>query len=295
MSTAIPAAAVRQRPRRKKALWRDPAGRVSALKSCCLALLFVPGLVLAVQWADGMLGPRALTEVIHGTGLWTIRLLFITLAISPAAALLSWPRLQLVRRMAGVACALYGGTHLFLYALDEKLQLLHVASEIVLRFYLTIGFVALLGLAALAITSTDAWVRRLRANWFRLHRLIYLIALLGTVHFFLQSKADVTEAVMMAGLLIWLLSWRILPRRWRDRLVPLPLLAAFATIATALLEATWYHFRNGVDPAMILDTNFDVSFGLRPALWVGIAALGVTIAASGRSLALRRNRPPQRA
>ena len=290
MSSAIQAAPARRRPVRKKALWRDPAGRISALKIAVLALLCGPGLVLAAQWSAGLLGPRALTEVIHGAGLWTIRLLFITLAIAPAAILLNWPRLLLVRRMTGVASALYGGSHLFLYALDEKLQLGTIISEIALRFYLTIGFVALLGLAALAITSTDGWVRKLRANWVRLHRLIYVIALLGTVHFFLQSKADVSEAVLMSGLLSWLLLWRLLPRKWRDKSWPLPFLAVAATLATAFIEAAWYHFRNGVDPAMILDANFDISYGLRPALWVGITALGVALAATARSLRFQRGR-----
>jgi sulfoxide reductase heme-binding subunit YedZ len=272
MSSASQAAVTRPRPIRKKALWRDPAGRFSPLKATCLGLLCLPGLVLAVQWAAGLFGPRALTEVIHGTGFWTIRLMYITLAISPAAILLRWPRIMLVRRMVGVACALYGGAHLCLYSLDEKLQIGTIVSEIALRFYLTIGFVALLGLAALAITSTDGWVRKLRANWFRLHRLIYLTAVLGTIHFFLQSKADVTEAVMMAGFLIWLFAWRLLPRTWM-----LPVLAVLATVATACLEAAWYHVRNGVDPAMIIDANFDVSYGLRPALWVGIVALAVAL------------------
>jgi len=281
---APPPAATRRRPVRKKALWRDPAGRISALKLISLILLCTPALVLAIQWADGLLGPRALTEVIHGTGLWTIRLLFITLAISPAAPLLRWPRIMLVRRMTGVACALYGGAHLMLYSLDEKLNLLTIVSEIALRIYLTIGFVALLGLAALAITSTDGWVRRLGAKWVTLHRLIYPIALLATVHFFLQSKADVTEAVLMSGFLAWLLVWRLLPRAWRDKPWPLPILAIIATVATALFEAGWYYARNGVDPAMIIDANFDVSYGLRPAVWVGIVALSVALAAAARSI-----------
>jgi sulfoxide reductase heme-binding subunit YedZ len=271
-----------RRPPRKKALWRDHTGRVSPLKIAALVLLCLPALVLSMQWQQGLLGARPVTEMIDGAGLWTIRLLFISLAISPATALLEWPGLMTARRMVGVACALYGAAHLTLYALDEKWQLLQVASEILLRFYLTIGFVALLGLAILAITSTDGWVRKLRANWVRLHSAIYGIALLGTVHFFLQSKADVTEAVLMAGFLFWLLIWRLLPRGWRQRVVVLLPLAPLVGLLTALLEAGWYHFATGVNAAQVLDANLDIDFGLRPALWVAIVAAGIALATAAR-------------
>ena len=277
---------------RKRALWRDPGGRVSALKILCLVALVLPGIVLAVEWQMQLLGARPVTEVIHGAGLWTIRLLYASLAITPLAAILAWPRLLLLRRMIGVACALYGGAHLVLYARDQNWMLLHVVSEIALRIYLTIGFVALLGLAALAITSTDGWVRKLRGNWVRLHKLIYLIAPIATLHFFLQSKADVSEPVVMLGLLAWLLAWRVLPKTWRTHWATVLAMAPITLLATALIEAGWYAVAIHADPLMILNADWDISFGLRPPHWAGLIALGVALLAIARQMAKARTRIP---
>ena len=277
---------------RKRALWRDPGGRVSALKILCLVALVLPGIVLAVEWQMQLLGARPVTEVIHGAGLWTIRLLYASLAITPLAAILAWPRLLLLRRMIGVACALYGGAHLVLYARDQNWMLLHVVSEIALRIYLTIGFVALLGLAALAITSPDGWVRKLRGNWVRLHKLIYLIAPIATLHFFLQSKADVSEPVVMLGLLAWLLAWRVLPKTWRTHWATVLAMAPITLLATALIEAGWYAVAIHADPLMILNADWDISFGLRPPHWAGLIALGVALLAIARQMAKARTRIP---
>src|SRR5947209_1194047 len=122
------------------------------------------------------------------------RLLPITLAITPAQRLLNYPRIILARRTLGVATAIYAIAHLLLYALDQHFDLFKVASEIVLRIYLTIGALALTGLIALAVTSTEAAVRRLGTErWRRLHRLVYVIAPLAAVHFFMQSKLNIYE------------------------------------------------------------------------------------------------------
>ena len=294
MSTSITAdptiRAKAARAPRKRALWRDPQGRISALKSVTLAALFVPAIVIATQWSLGLEGPRATTQVIHGFGLWTIRLLWLTLFISPLAATLNWPRLLLIRRMLGVACALYGATHLSLYIYDQQGQMLVVATEIAKRFYLTIGFVALLGLGALAITSTDGWVRKLRGRWVTLHRLIYPIALLALWHMALQSKADISEAVWMAGLFSFLLGWRLLARAWRTRQLALWPLAMSAGLLAAFAEAGWYAVRNRVDPLRVLAINIDPDNGIRPPLAAALLLAMIAIAAIARNLARRRAR-----
>ena len=183
--------------------WLDRGGRFSPLKSIVFALLFAPGLWLAWRLAAGQLGPRPINEIILHTGLWTIRLLLISLAVTPLRQLLRWPQLVTVRRMIGVAAFAYGAAHLTAFATDKAFDLGVIATEIVTRFYLTIGALALAGLAALAATSTDRMVRRLGGrNWRRLHRLVYAIGILGAVHFFLQSKLDVAEPIVMAGLVI---------------------------------------------------------------------------------------------
>ena len=109
----------------------------------------------------GWLEPRPFNEAIHQFGLWTIRLIFLALAVTPLRQILQWPRLILVRRMIGVAAFAYAITHLTLYTADQMFDLAKVASEIVHRIYLTIGFTAVLGLSALAATSTDGMIRRL--------------------------------------------------------------------------------------------------------------------------------------
>src|SRR5262249_42153169 len=98
----------------------------------------------------GWLGARPTNEAIHQIGRWTLRLIVIALAITPLRAILQWSRLILVRRMVGVAACAYALFHLTLYTADQMFDLAKVASEIISRIYLTIGFAALLGLAALA-------------------------------------------------------------------------------------------------------------------------------------------------
>ncbi|MCQ4159318.1 ferric reductase-like transmembrane domain-containing protein [Roseomonas sp. GC11] len=266
--------------------WWDRQGRFSPLKAGVLALLCLPALLLGWWAARGELGGRPVMEAIHWSGLWAVRILWLSLLVTPLRQMLRWPRLMLVRRMVGVAALAYALLHLVLYALDLKWDLAKAASEIVLRIYLTIGFVALLGLVALGVTSTDGWVKRLGGRrWQGLHRLAYPIALLGAVHFALQSKIDVTEAVLMAGLFLWLMGYRALaPKGAAPSLPRLAVLTVAAALGTALLEAGWYAVATGVPPLPVLQANLDVEFGLRPALWVGLAATGALLARLTRRL-----------
>ena len=256
---------------------RERSGRWSPVKIVAFAAALFPALWVAYQAATDDLGPRPITEAIHQIGVWTLRLLLITLAITPAQRILNYPRLILARRTLGVACALYAGLHISLYVLDQHFDLLKVASEIVLRIYLLIGAVALTGLIALAATSTDAAVSRLGPKrWKALHRLIYAIALLATVHFFMQSKLNIYEPVLMAGLLAWLLGCRILI--WRTgELTPLHLLllAGAAATATAAGEATIYMLTSGVDARRVLLANLDFDMEVRPAWWVLAACVAM--------------------
>ena len=157
-----------------------------------------------------------------------------------------------IRRRIGVAAALYAGLHFLIYVADQKWNLIVVALEIAKRFYLTIGFVALLSLAALAVTSTNGWQRRLKRNWKRLHWLIYPAAVLAILHFFIQSKANVSEATVAAGLFAWLMIWRFMPAKLRTQYLGLLLLAVGATVAALVFEVGWYGLVNHVDPMRIL-------------------------------------------
>ncbi|MDJ0388208.1 protein-methionine-sulfoxide reductase heme-binding subunit MsrQ [Roseomonas sp. E05] len=266
--------------------WQDRQGQFSPLKLAVLLGLTLPALWLAWLAFRGGLGPRPIMEAIHQAGLWAVRILLLSLLITPLRQVLRWPRAMLVRRMLGLGALAYALLHLTLYALDLGWDLAKVASEIVLRFYLTIGFVALLGLLALGVTSTDGWVRRLGGpRWQRLHRIVYGIGVLALVHFALQSKIDVTEAMLMAGLFLWLMGYRaVAPKGGAPGLLRLAGLAVAAALGTALLEAGWYAVGTGIPPWPVLAANLDVSFGLRPALWVGIAGAAAVLLRAARLL-----------
>jgi methionine sulfoxide reductase heme-binding subunit len=260
-------------------LWVDRGGRFSPLKAVTLVCAFLPACVLAGQWAADDLGPRPFTEVTHGTGLWMVRFLMLSLAVSPARAIFSWPRLMLIRRMLGLTALAYGIAHLGLYIFDQNGNVIHVASEIVRRFYLTIGFVALMGLVALGVTSTDAMIRRLGRKWKTLHRLVYPIAVLGLLHYFLQAKLNVWEPTLVAGLFVWLMAWRAVPAQRQRNVVVLAGLGVFACVATAGLEVAWYGLTTSIDPMRVFMSNFTIARGLRPAHWVGIVGIAIVVAA----------------
>jgi sulfoxide reductase heme-binding subunit YedZ len=257
--------------------WRDRHGRFLPLKAVILAAGFIPGLVLAFWWASGRLGGRPVTEVIHGTGDWAIRYILIALAITPAARILNWPRLLLVRRTVGLTALAYVLAHLTLYAVDVNLRLGFVVSEIIHRFYLTIGFVTLLGLAALGITSTHGWMRRIGPWWKRLHSGLYVLAVLALLHYFIQSKANVSEPVFFSGLFVWLMLWRTVPMAWQRSVVAHLTLTVLATCAAAGIEFAWYAIATGINPWRILAASETLRFGLRPAHYVALTGLGVTL------------------
>jgi len=271
--------------------WLDRGGRFSPLKSIVFALLFAPGLWLAWRLAAGQLGPRPINEVIHQTGLWTIRLLLITLAVTPLRQLLRWPQLVTVRRMVGVAAFAYAAAHLTAFAADKAFDLGMVATEIVTRFYLTIGALALAGLTVLAATSTDRMVRRLGGrNWRRLHRLVYAIGILAAVHFFLQSKLNVAEPIVMAGLLSWLLGYRLLPEASGQPLCRLAQVAGLSLLVGVVTlggEFAYYALAFHADSLRLLAATFSLKAGIRPG-WI-VLAIGALVTALA---AMRTLRPP---
>lgn len=260
------------------------------LRLVTLVGLCLPALELAWRWYTDDLGPRPVTVATHSTGDWAVIFLMLSLAMTPARALFDWMPLIHVRRRIGVAAALYAGAHFLIYVLDQKWNLLVVAVEIAKRFYLTIGFVALLALVTLAVTSTDGWQKRLRRNWKRLHWLIYPAAFIAIIHFFIQSKVKIGEPAFTAGLFAWLMLWRILPSRLQRSYLGLAVLAMAATLATVVFEATWYGLVNNVDPGRVLLANVDPELAFRPAHKVLMASLLVIFSVSLRRLTLAANK-----
>lgn len=264
-------------------LFTDRAGRFSALKTCCLALLLAPALWLAWRAWSHALGPRALNEALHFSGLWAVRFIVAALALTPLQRLLRWNRLALIRRMLGVGAFCWALGHFILYIASQHYDLVTVASEIVQRYYLAIGFAALAGLAVLAATSTDAAVSRLGPWWKRLHRAVYGLAALAILHAFMQAKIDASEAALMAGLFLALMIYRLafMARRPLGA-VALAACAVAAALATALVEFAWYGLATGANPWRVLEANLHAGHGLRPAALVLVAALALGLAAEAR-------------
>jgi methionine sulfoxide reductase heme-binding subunit len=255
--------------------WNDRAGRLSGLKLAVFVYTLVPLTWLAVQAPLGWLGSKPLTEAVHQTGDWAVRFLLLSLAVTPLRFVAQWPQLILVRRMLGLAALGYVLLHLLLYISLEAFDLRKVASEIFLRFYLAIGFAALLGLLALGVTSTDGMIRRLgSARWNRLHSIVYGLAALALLHFALQKKLDITEPALMTGFFLWLMGFRLL--RKRDAAsgpVALGGLAAASAVLTAVAEALWYGTMTGISGWRVLFANLDFAYVIRPAWWVLSAGL----------------------
>lgn len=262
-----------------KVPWNDRAGRFSPLKTTTLVLVSIPGLWILYQTLFLGLGPRPLTEAIHQLGDWTIYLLLATLAVTPARRLFDWSKLILIRRIVGLAAMSYILMHFLLYVADANWDLLFVGREIVLRIYLTIGFTAILGLLALGVTSTDGMIRRMGAQtWNRLHYLIYPITVLAILHYFMQSKLDVTRPVLMSGFFYWLMGYRLIARwGYKRGLVPLAGLSVAAAVLTALTEAAWYGLATGAGAERVILANFDLGLQVRPAWSVLAVGLAVTV------------------
>ena len=259
---------------------RERSGAWSPEKMVAFAGALVPAAWLIARVFMHDLGPRPVTEAIHYSGEWAVRFLYLALAVSPACRIFMAPRLIAMRRILGVTAFAYASLHLSLYVLDQHFDLWQVASEIALRFYLTIGFVALTALIALTATSFDRAIRHLGSqSWNRLHSCVYAIAVLAQVHFLLQSKNDVWQPILMLGFLAWLFGYRLLIRYAGEvtfaRLVGL---AIGCACLTAVAETTWHAARTGLNAWMIFLANFDFSYEIRPAWWVLAAGLAVAAA-----------------
>lgn len=267
--------------------WRERDGRFSAPRLACFIGLLLPGLWMAWLLASGNVGPRPVDELTHETGRWAVWFLLGSLAITPLRRLLGWPQLLKLRRQIGLAAMVYILLHFALYFVEQKLDPLRVAREIVLRFYLTIGFVALAGLVALGATSTDSALRRMGGKaWGRLHRLVYLIALLGLIHYLLQAKRELYDPTLQVGLFGWLMLYRgfyalgWMRRAWQA--FPLALLAGLLAVGA---ETAWVACCTELPWARVLNANLNFAYRVAPAWWVLAAGLLVTLLALVRSRA----------
>lgn len=187
--------------------------------ACLVPLAWVVGGVLDVYGVLHVpfagLGVDPVQQMLNIFGKSTLNLLMLTLLVSPLRQLTGNAHLLRLRRMLGVFAFSYALLHFTTYVVPfSGLNLHTIVGDITKRPYITIGFLALLMLIPLAVTSTNGWMRRLGRRWGKLHRLIYPIAILGVWHYWWQVKKDFSDPLRYAFILAVLLGWRVW-RRWR--------------------------------------------------------------------------------
>lgn len=182
------------------------------VKSAVFLLALIPLIKLGVGAYFDELGANPIEKITHNTGYWTLTFLLITLTATPFRRLFGWYWPIRLRRMLGLFAFFYGCLHLTTYlVLDQFFDWESIVKDIVKRPYITVGFPAFLLMIPLAITSTDAMILRVGGKlWRRVHRLVYLSAVGGVVHYWWLVKKDITKPAIFAALLGLLLGFRLL-------------------------------------------------------------------------------------
>ena len=180
------------------------------LKRTVFLLALVPFFLLLIRVQQNNLGPDPAQELSIETGEWALRFLLITLALTPLAQLSGEIRFVRQRRMLGLFALFYASVHFLSWmAFILGFRWMAIAEELLERPYITIGFAAYLIILALGVTSPRAMVRRLGKNWKRLHKLIYLAAVLALIHLLWILRTDIQEVVLYGGILAVLLGYRV--------------------------------------------------------------------------------------
>jgi sulfoxide reductase heme-binding subunit YedZ len=184
------------------------------IKPCWFIACLLPFLILlsdALMDGGSRLGADPIEAIQDRMGIWGLRMLLLTLALTPLRKLTGQTWLIQLRRMTGLFGLFYISTHFLNYlTLDQGFAWQFIIEDVLERPFITLGVLAFLGLIPLGITSTAGWRRRLGRRWQSLHRLIYPIAILGCWHFWWQVKHDITEPLIYAGILALLLGARFI-------------------------------------------------------------------------------------
>jgi methionine sulfoxide reductase heme-binding subunit len=200
-------------------VWKYPLLKIGVFGACLMPLA-----VLAGQALTHNLGANPIDEITDQTGIWTLRMLLITLAVTPARRLTGWNRLIQLRRMLGLFAFFYGSLHFVTYIwLDQFFAVEEIIADVMERPFITVGFASFVLLIPLALTSTTAMIKRLGGKWWqRLHRLVYAIAIGGVVHYLWLVKADIQQPLLYGSILGALLVYRLWDRFGRQSLVGIP-------------------------------------------------------------------------
>lgn len=188
--------------------------QVDFIKVVVFLLCLLPTARLVWRFATDSLGANPIEYITRATGWWTLAFLGITLAVTPLRRWLGMPWLLRLRRMLGLFAFFHACQHFTTYVwLDQFFDWQGILADIAKRPFVTVGFAAFVLLVPLAVTSSNAMVRRLGARrWQALHRLVYAIAILGVVHFWWLVKKDITEPAAFAGVIGLLLAVRLVGR-----------------------------------------------------------------------------------
>jgi methionine sulfoxide reductase heme-binding subunit len=185
------------------------------MKLLVFLLALTPYLWMLFRALTGRLSVNPIEDITLTTGIWALRFLLVTLAITPLRRLTGWNRVIQYRRMLGLFAFFYALNHLLIYVvLDQGLAFDFILRDIVKRPYITAGMTAFVLMVPLALTSTKGWIRRLGRKWQMLHRLVYVSAIAACLHFLWKVKVAIGEPVYYAAILAALLVFRIV---WRVR------------------------------------------------------------------------------
>ena len=184
---------------------------VTRLKIATFLLALYPLIRLLIFAATDNLGANPIEFITRSTGTWTLVGLMLTLTITPLRKITGWNSLLRIRRMLGLFSFFYASLHFITYIwLDQFFDFGAIIHDIYKRPFITVGFSAFILLIPLAMTSSNAMIRRLGAKrWQQLHKLVYLIAVLGVLHYVWLVKKDLTQPLIYAGVLTLLLGWRL--------------------------------------------------------------------------------------
>lgn len=195
--------------------------RVSYLKIVLFFTCLVPAVLPVWGLLNQQLGANPIETLIRNTGVWALRFILITLCVTPLRWLTGVNQLIRFRRMLGLFAFFYASVHMLLYlGLDQFFDWHEIMRDIIKRPFITVGFACFLALIPLAVTSTNKMIKRLGGQrWKRLHKLIYFIAVAGSIHFLMLVKADIREPVIYIIIVSCLVLIRLIYPAWQNRLL----------------------------------------------------------------------------
>jgi len=182
-----------------------------AAKVCAFLLCLTPFAWLVTRTLTGRLGINPVEDLQLTTGIWALRFLVLTLAVTPLRRLTGWNRVIQYRRMLGLFAFFYVCVHFIIYvAVDQFFAFNLIVKDVVKRPFITMGFTAFVLMIPLALTSTKGWIRRLGRKWQLLHRLIYISGVCAAIHYLWKVKVMIGSPVYYAAVIGSLLGFRVL-------------------------------------------------------------------------------------